>query len=157
MAFLNFFKQSKKMKGLRAPKQSERRTQEKGTRSEEPESNRQGGVKKAARQAQEEKSAQVRSGESKMAWRVLRAPHVTEKATNLTHINQYVFRTENHATKQEVKRAIEEMYGVHVISVRKIHIPGKEKQRGRHRVWQSGYTKAIVKIRPGEKIEVLPH
>lgn len=95
--------------------------------------------------------------ESKTAWRVLSNPHVTEKATDLTRFNQYSFKVLNNPSKMEIKKSVEEVYNVHVDKVRKISIKGKKTRRGRHMGWRSGYKKAIVTLRKGEKIEVLPH
>lgn len=96
--------------------------------------------------------------ESENAWQVLRQPHVTEKSTNLTALNQYVFKIFVSATKPEVKKAIEEVYNVHVERVRKITVPRKKRRRrGRYLGWKSGYTKAIVTLKRGDKIEILPH
>lgn len=94
---------------------------------------------------------------SRIAWRVLREPHVTEKSTNLSAFNQYVFKAVGRPSKMEMKKAIEEIYGVHVDRVRKIAIPRKKRKRRKQIGWRPGYTKAIATLRPGEKIEVLPH
>ncbi len=134
MALLDFLKKEKKGGAPQAPEQGLRQVPRKQKPSEE-----------------------VALQKSPTAWRILRAPHVTEKATHLTHLNQYVFRVFDGAGKPEVKKAIEGVYGVHVVKVRKIVIPGKKRKRGKHIGWRSGYTKAIVTLREGEKIEVLPH
>lgn len=87
---------------------------------------------------------------------VVERPHVTEKATRLAEVNQYSFRVSPRANKIEVKKAIEDIYGVDVTSVRMIHIPPKKRRRGRIEGWRKGYKKAIVRIKEGQKIEVLP-
>ena len=90
------------------------------------------------------------------AYRILKTPQVTEKATDLVKKNQYVFKVSSRANKNEVKKAIESVYGVDVISVRIINVPAKRRRLGRQRGWRKGYKKAIVKIKTGQKIEVLP-
>jgi len=90
------------------------------------------------------------------AYRILKTPQVTEKATDLVKKNQYVFKVYSRANKNEVKKAIESVYGVDVISVRIINVPAKRRRLGRQRGWRKGYKKAIVKIKAGQKIEVLP-
>jgi len=90
------------------------------------------------------------------AYRILKTPQVTEKATDLVKKNQYVFKVYSRANKNEVKKAIESVYGVDVISVRIINVPAKRRRLGRQRGWRKGYKKAIVKIKTGQKIEVLP-
>ena len=90
------------------------------------------------------------------AYRVLRKPHVTEKAGDLTAKNQYVFEIFPTANKIEVKKSVEALYGVDVDHVRIINIPRKQKIFKGRKGWSPGYKKAIVKIREGQKIEVLP-
>ncbi len=90
------------------------------------------------------------------AWRVLKIPHVTEKATDLAAKNQYIFEVFPRATKVEIKKAIENLYGVDVRGVKIINIPKKRRRLGRIKGWRKGYKKAIIKIKEGQKIEVLP-
>lgn len=142
MALLDFLKKTEKGTPAR---QSTVRHPDKGPRKEPKKSE------------EKEVLPKVVLKESKIAWRVLREPHITEKATSLTRLNQYIFRIQENASKDDVRHAIQEIYGVHVVKVRKIHIPKKKRRHGRHIGWKSGYTKAIVELRKGEKIEVLPH
>jgi len=93
---------------------------------------------------------------SEFGYRVLKSPQVTEKATDLLQKNQYVFKVYPRANKAEVKKAIEDAYGVDVESVRMINIPGKKRRLGRIEGWRSGTKKAIVRVKEGQKIEVLP-
>jgi large subunit ribosomal protein L23 len=90
------------------------------------------------------------------AHRVLKTPQVTEKATGLVGQNQYVFKVWPKTNKVETKKAIEDLYGVDVISVKIIKVPRKQRRLGRISGWRKGYKKAIVKIKEGQKIEVLP-
>jgi len=94
---------------------------------------------------------------SGQAARVLIHAHVTEKASSSAEKNnQYIFRVAKFANKQEVARAIESYYQVDVVGVNTINIPGKRKRRGRGITIEPGYRKAIVKIKKGQSIEVLP-
>lgn len=95
------------------------------------------------------------AGES-LAWKVLRSPQITEKATGLTKDNQYTFRVFQDASKTEVKKTIESLYGVEVLGVRVIKVRPKKRRLGRTAGWRKGYKKAIVRVRAGQKIEVLP-
>jgi len=141
MALFNFFKRTKKVpQAPKAQKISDRAV-----------------VRKTEGKKARPVNKQVVLRESKTAWRILREPHVTEKATDLTHFNQYSFKVLNNPSKPEIKKSVEEVYNVHVDKVRKISITGKKTRRGRHIGWRSGYKKAIVTLRKGEKIEVLPH
>lgn len=88
--------------------------------------------------------------------KVLKTPQVTEKATDLVKGNQYVFKVFAKANKLEIKRAIEDLYGVDVLDVKIIKVPRKKRRLGRISGYRAGYKKAIVKIKEGQKIEVLP-
>jgi len=90
------------------------------------------------------------------AAKVLKKPQVTEKATDLVGKDQYVFRVESASNKNEIKQAVEELYGVNVLNVKIINIPRKARRLGKVEGWRQGYKKAIVKIEHGQKIEVLP-
>lgn len=97
------------------------------------------------------------TGES---FRFLNSVHITEKATDLTKDNQYVFNVSSRANKREVKKSIEEVYGVEVERVNMIHSPAKKRRLGRREGFreglENGYKKAIVKLKEGYKIEILP-
>ncbi len=90
------------------------------------------------------------------AYKVLRNPHVTEKATDLTKENKYTFKVWPKTNKIEVKKTIEGLYDVDVVSVRIINVPPKRRRLGRTLGWRKGYKKAIVTVKEGQKIEVLP-
>jgi large subunit ribosomal protein L23 len=96
---------------------------------------------------------EVKIGE---AYKILKTPHITEKATDLTGRNQYVFKIWERANKTEVKKAIEDVFGVDVVSIKIINIPRKKRRLGRIEGFRKGYKKAIVRIKEGQKIEVLP-
>ncbi|MEK7510484.1 MAG: 50S ribosomal protein L23 [Patescibacteria group bacterium] len=83
-------------------------------------------------------------------------PHVTEKATALVKKDQYIFVVSRDATKIEIKKSVKQLYGVDAQSVRVIHIPPKQMRFGRTQGVKKGYKKAIVKLKAGQKIEVLP-
>lgn len=91
------------------------------------------------------------------AHRVVVSPLVSEKATDLVSYNQYVFKVRNCANKVEVKKAISRLYGVIVTDVRIINIPKKRRRLGRSEGYKSGYKKAVVSLKKGDKIEILPH
>lgn len=99
------------------------------------------------------KIKEKKAGES---YRVLKFPHITEKATALSEKNQYTFKILPKTNKAEIKRAIENLYGVNVLSVKIIKVPRKKRRLGRISGFRKGYKKAIVGIEKGQKIEVLP-
>jgi len=87
---------------------------------------------------------------------ILKSPQITEKATDLVKNNQYVFKVHSSANKIEIKKAIENLYGVEVISVKVIKVPKRQRRLGRTIGWRKGYKKAIIKIKEGQKIEIMP-
>ncbi len=92
--------------------------------------------------------------ESFEVYRILKKPHMSEKATDLTKKDQYVFDVHPRANKPEIKKAIESFYGVDVLSVNMIKIPAKAKRMGRNISFRKGCKKAVVTIKKGQKIEV---
>jgi large subunit ribosomal protein L23 len=91
-----------------------------------------------------------------MLEKILIAPYITEKSTALSQKNQYLFRVEKRANKNEVKKVIENLYKVKVIDVKIINVPAKRRRLGRISGWKKGFKKAIVRIKEGQKIEILP-
>jgi large subunit ribosomal protein L23 len=94
------------------------------------------------------------------AYRVIREPHITEKATFLIDQNKYVFKISPEANKVEIKKTVEALYGVKVEKVNLIHMAPKKRRLGRTEGWRhglkKGFKKAIITLAKGEKIELLP-
>ncbi len=86
-------------------------------------------------------------------------PIVTEKQTAITEKfpNRYGFRVSPDANKLEIKKAVEEMYGVHVADVNTMNYSGKNKSRytksGLIQGKTSAFKKAIVTLNEGETID----
>ena len=76
-------------------------------------------------------------------------------ATYLAENDQYTFEVLPNYSKQEIKKAIEGIYGVDVVSVHTIQIPSKKRRLGKTEGFRKSYKKAIVKIKEGQKIEIL--
>lgn len=93
---------------------------------------------------------------SKIAYRVLSSVHVTEKATGLEAENKYVFNVLAAANKSEIKKAVEDLYGVNVKNVKIINIPRKQRRLGKQKGWRKGYKKAIIRIDKAQRIEIMP-
>jgi len=85
---------------------------------------------------------------------VLLRPVVTEKSTNLLADNKYTFYVKRDANKIEIKNAVEQMFKVNVTDVRTMVVKGKEKRRGRYVGRTSDRKKAIVTLRPGDRIAI---
>lgn len=84
---------------------------------------------------------------------VLRRPIVTEKTTFQGEGSRYTFEVDLQATKQEIKEAVEEVFGVRVVAVNAMNLPGKSRRFGRHLRPPSPWRKATVTLAPGQRIE----
>ncbi|RJQ14641.1 50S ribosomal protein L23 [Candidatus Parcubacteria bacterium] len=88
---------------------------------------------------------------------MLLKPHISEKATDLaSNYNRYVFRVLQSANKIDIKRAVESLYGVNVVSVHIVNIRSKPRRLGRIVGSTPGYKKAIVGLKSGQRIDILP-
>ncbi len=87
-----------------------------------------------------------------LATAILARPRITEKSYAVNALNQYVFEVAPKATKTEVKKAVEAIYGVTVVSVNITKLPGKKKNMGRIIGERSGAKKAVVCLKTGESI-----
>ncbi len=68
----------------------------------------------------------------------------------------YTFEVEVHATKGQIKQAVEEAFAVKVVGIRTSKVAGKTHRVGRfrHQVKMPDQKKAIVKLKQGQKIEI---
>lgn len=92
-----------------------------------------------------------------MSSTILIKPIISEKSETLTDVlNQYTFEVHKSTNKVEIRKAVEKMYGVNVVSVNTLRTPGKVKARntksGVIKGKVSSYKKAIVKLAEGEEI-----
>ena len=88
---------------------------------------------------------------------VLLGPHLSEKSTRVGDAhNQVTFRVRNDATKQDIARAVEQLFDVKVEHVRVLNRPGKTRRRiGGKRGRTPGFKKAYVKLAEGSDIDFL--
>jgi len=89
--------------------------------------------------------------------KILKHPHISEKATYLSEQNKYVFKVFDSANKIQIKNAISGLYGVKVRHIRIINEKSKSRKLRNFFGTKPGYKKAIVTLEKGYKIEVLPH
>jgi large subunit ribosomal protein L23 len=90
---------------------------------------------------------------------VLIKPIVSEKSNQLTEKRRtYAFRVHKRANKLEIKKAVEEFYGVSVQDVNTLVVPGKNKTRytkaGFIKGVKPSYKKALVTVAEGESIDL---
>ncbi len=86
-------------------------------------------------------------------YEVLRRPLITEKNTMLQAQGKYVFEIARESNKQQVRQAVEKTFKVNVLAVNVMTVPGKTRRVGRRQVLTQSWKKAIVTLKPGDKIE----
>ena len=90
---------------------------------------------------------------------ILIKPILTEKANaQQDKLSRYAFKVNRRANKLEIKTAVEQFYGVNVVDVNTLVVPGKSKTRstksGIISGVKSGYKKALVTVSEGESIDL---
>ena len=85
---------------------------------------------------------------------IIRSPSVTEKGTLVSEHNQVVFNVARTATKPEIKKAIEGLFGVKVKAVNTQVRKGKLKTFKNIRALQSDVKRAVVTLEEGHSIDV---
>jgi large subunit ribosomal protein L23 len=89
----------------------------------------------------------------KSVYEVLRRPLITEKSTNLKETQRTLgFEVHRDATKPEIKKAVETLFGVKVQEVRVANVHGKVKRQGRYMGRRPDWKKAYVVLKKGEKM-----
>ena len=88
----------------------------------------------------------------KTCYDIIIRPIITEQSMEDMDIKKYVFEVAKTATKVEIAKAVEEIFGVRVIKVNTINVKGKAKRLGAN---PSGFTKnwkkAVVKLSEDSK------
>lgn len=88
------------------------------------------------------------------AYQVLVAPLVTEKSSRLAEDgNVMVFEVTRTASKPQIKRAVEGLFGVDVRAVSTVRVKGKTKRFGRRLGRRSDWKKAYVRLAEGQDID----
>ena len=86
---------------------------------------------------------------------IIRKVLITEKGTVLRESQQqYFFEVARAANKIEIKRAVEAVFHVKVDAVQTMQVRGKVKRQGRFSGRRNDWKKAIVKLKPDQKIEL---
>ncbi|MFA5133439.1 MAG: 50S ribosomal protein L23 [Patescibacteria group bacterium] len=81
-------------------------------------------------------------------------PLITEKISDGAALGKYAFMVSREANKISIKKAVNNLYGVKVESVKIINAIGKSVRYGRFQGKRKDWKKAIVTLAPGEKIEI---
>lgn len=87
------------------------------------------------------------------SFQVLKKPVMSEKSNKLREARkQYVFAVDLKASKTDVSRAIETVYGVKVAKVQTLITRGKVRRKGAHVSLGSKTKKAVVTLVAGGKL-----
>ena len=88
----------------------------------------------------------------KTAYDIIRRPVITEQSMSEAENKKYVFEVDRAATKIEIAKAVEEVFGVKVVKVNTLHVTGKLTRTGRYPAGrQSSWKKAVVTLADDSK------
>ena len=83
----------------------------------------------------------------KSVYDIIIRPIITEQSMEHTDLKKYVFEVAPDATKLDVKKAVETIFGVKVAKVTTLNVLGKEKRSGRYPAGhQKNWKKAVVRL-----------
>jgi len=93
----------------------------------------------------------------KSPYKIIETLSLSEKSARETEKhNCYLFKVEQSANKQEIKKAVETIFKVHVVRVNTMNCKGKMKRERSMKYGRtSSYKKAMVTLQKGEKIEIV--
>ena len=88
----------------------------------------------------------------KTAYDIIIKPIITEQSMEATEEKKYVFQVATDANKIEIKKAVEEIFGVKVEKVNTVRMQGKVKRTGAYPAGRrAAYKKAVVKLTADSK------
>lgn len=109
--------------------------------------------KKVVKEPKEDKKKEIDIKQER-AYKVLIKPVISEKSTNFASLNKYVFEVFGKTNKVEVKKAIEELYGVKPIQINIIKRKGKNVRFGKTLGRTKDSKRAIVTLKKGDSIKL---
>ncbi len=83
---------------------------------------------------------------------LLLTPVLSEKASQLEAQGQYMFAVRPNINKLTVKKAIESRFGVRVVGLNRINLPGKIVRRGRQSGRRARRVHIIARLAPGQTL-----
>jgi len=86
---------------------------------------------------------------------LIKFPILTEKTIRLIEENQYCFAVDPNSNKTTLKKAIEELFDVKVISITTAMQPSKKRRVGKYIGKKAKYKKAIVRLDASDSITLL--
>ena len=94
----------------------------------------------------------------KTSYDIIVRPIITEQSMEAVDLKKYVFEVQKDATKADVKKAVEEVFGVKVDKVSTLNVRGKAKRTGRYpegmtRTWKKAVVRLTADSKPIEFFE----
>ena len=86
-----------------------------------------------------------------LSYDIIRRPIITEQSMDQTADRKYTFEVAKGANKIEIKKAVEEVFGVEVEKVTTMNYIGKPKRQGVFQGKRADWKKAVVKLKEGSK------
>lgn len=82
-------------------------------------------------------------------------PIITEKSMNEAALGKFTFRVARTVNKEQIRKEVEKRFKVGVLGVFTNIVKGKRRRQGTRRIEAVGasWKKAIVRLKPGQKIE----
>ena len=103
---------------------------------------------------QETKKHKIKLSANSVAYKVLVKPLVTEKSAVAESRNKYSFVVARSVNKNQIKKAVEEIYGVKPAVVNVMNVEGRRLRFGRSAGRRSDFKKAIVTLPAGKTIDI---
>jgi len=86
--------------------------------------------------------------------RVIVKPLITEKAAVAQSLNKYAFIVRRDATKEQIKKAVKDIYGETPATVNVINVEGKARRYGKYTGRRGDFKKALVTLPKGKTIAI---
>lgn len=87
---------------------------------------------------------------------LIKHPRITEKSYLMSLGGRYVFLVDKSANKPEIKKAVETLYNVTVTNVNTVNVRGEYKRFRGVKIQRPSLKKAVVTLKEGQKIDVMP-
>jgi len=158
MAFLDILRSRKReegkperlQKGAFSPKANRPRAEKRPASAKASPS-----IETSADRSADKKEKILKTQQSLLAAEILLRPHITEQSNFLAQKNIYTFRVKPSANKILIKKAIKEMYGFEPLKISIINAPAKKRKVGGKTGIKSGFKKANIYLKEGDKIEFI--
>lgn len=87
---------------------------------------------------------------------LVKNPIISEKTTQLAALRKYVFLVDKNSAAPEIKKIIEDIYKVNIVSANIVNVKSKKRRLGMSIGTKSGYKKIIVTLKSGQKLDIIP-